>query len=260
MARSLRVLRFGVFEIYVEARELRRRGYLTPLPPQPFAVLAALAGSGGRMVSREELCALLWPDDVHLDRDRGLNHCLARIRQVLGDDARAPRFVETVPRLGYRFLASVETVVIDVDSTSSAPRPALPPSKRPRAVPWLALVAAPCARAAPRRCGAVPRASAVRGSSQPDRAGRLRGGTPASRPGTPRLAAEPCALPRGRAPGRRLRAGALRPGRGLPPSRRAGHAAGRRGVRRRAPRRRGGAGDPAGRRASGAARGALPQP
>jgi DNA-binding winged helix-turn-helix (wHTH) protein/tetratricopeptide (TPR) repeat protein len=142
MAGLLRVLRFGVFEIHVVARELRRRGYLVPLPPQPFAVLTALAGSGGRIVSREELCALLWPDDVHVDRDRGLNHCLNRIRRALGDDAHVPRFVETVPRLGYRFLASVEAVVIDVDSPSSAPRPAAPPSKRPRAVQWLAMVAA----------------------------------------------------------------------------------------------------------------------
>ena len=142
MAGLLRVLRFGGFEIHVDARELRRRGYLIPLPPQPFAVLAALAGSGGRIVSREELCALLWPDDVHVDRDRGLNHCLNRIRRALGDDARGPRFVETVPRLGYRFLASVEAVVIDVDSMSSAPRPTPATSKRPRAVPWLALVAA----------------------------------------------------------------------------------------------------------------------
>ena len=56
-------------------------------------------------MSREELCALLWPDGVHVDRERGLNHCLNRIRRALGDDAHAPRFVETVPRLGYRFLA-----------------------------------------------------------------------------------------------------------------------------------------------------------
>jgi DNA-binding winged helix-turn-helix (wHTH) protein/tetratricopeptide (TPR) repeat protein len=141
MAQRLGVLRFGVFEIDLAARELRRRGYLIPLAPQPFGVLAALAGSGGRLVSRGELRALLWPDDVHVDRERGLNHCLNRVRRALGDDARTPRFVETVPRLGYRFLASVEAVVIDVDSMSIAPRPALPPSKRPRAVPWLAVVA-----------------------------------------------------------------------------------------------------------------------
>lgn len=142
MARRLRVLRFGVFEIDVAARELRRRGYLIPLAPQPFGVLAALAGSGGRIVSREELCAMLWSDDVHVDRERGLNHCLNRIRRTLGDDARTPRFVETVPRLGYRFLANVEVVVIDVDSTSTPPRPVLAPSKRPRTVPWLAVVVA----------------------------------------------------------------------------------------------------------------------
>ncbi|HEY5906719.1 MAG TPA: winged helix-turn-helix domain-containing protein, partial [Vicinamibacteria bacterium] len=166
MARRIR-LRFGVFEINADAHELRRRGYLLPLPPQPFAVLAALAGSGGRIVSREELCALLWPEDVHVDRERGLNHCLNRIRRVLGDDARVPRFVETVPRLGYRFLASVEAVVIDVDSTSSAPRPS-PPSKRPRAVPWLAVVAAALALVHRGEVERSPGLGAFDGSS-PDR-------------------------------------------------------------------------------------------
>jgi DNA-binding winged helix-turn-helix (wHTH) protein len=113
-----RLLRFGAFEMDLEARELRRRGRLVPLPPQLFAVLAELATRSGRVVPREELQALLWGDGVHVDRARGLNHCLNRIRRVLGDDARLPRFVETVPRQGYRFLASVQAVELDLKPPS----------------------------------------------------------------------------------------------------------------------------------------------
>src|SRR5262245_2603495 len=99
-----RLLRFGVFELDLEAGELRRRGRFVPLPPQPFAVLARLAACPGRIVTREELRRLLWPEGVHVDHERGLNHCLNRIRRVLGDAAQTPRFVETLPRQGYRFL------------------------------------------------------------------------------------------------------------------------------------------------------------
>src|SRR4029450_1783189 len=93
-----RLLRFGVFELDLEAGALRRRGRYVRLPPQAFAVLALLASRSGEVVTRDELRALLWPDGVHVDHERGLNHCLSRIRQALGDDARTPRFVETPPR------------------------------------------------------------------------------------------------------------------------------------------------------------------
>jgi DNA-binding winged helix-turn-helix (wHTH) protein/Tfp pilus assembly protein PilF len=133
-----RLLRFSVFEIDLEARELRRRGRLLPLPPQPFAVLAELAARSGRVVSREELRALLWGDGVHVNHERGLNHCLNRIRRVLGDDARSPRFVETVPRQGYRFLASVQAVEPEAD----AQLPPARPSGEGRALSWLACLGA----------------------------------------------------------------------------------------------------------------------
>jgi DNA-binding winged helix-turn-helix (wHTH) protein/tetratricopeptide (TPR) repeat protein len=121
--RTLR-LRFGVFEMDLDVRELRRRGSRLPLPPQPFAVLAELALRSGRVVTREELQALLWGDGVHVDHERGLNQCLNRIRRVLGDDARTPRFVETLPLQGYRFVASVEVVE---GETAERPRPTTRP-------------------------------------------------------------------------------------------------------------------------------------
>lgn len=72
-----------------------------------------LASRSGRIVTREELRRLLWPDGVHVDHERGLNHCLNRVRRVLNDDAQTPRFIETLPRQGYRFLAEVTEVASD---------------------------------------------------------------------------------------------------------------------------------------------------
>jgi DNA-binding winged helix-turn-helix (wHTH) protein/tetratricopeptide (TPR) repeat protein len=138
MSRRVRLLRFGVFEMDLDARELRRRGQRVPLAPQPFAVLAELVSAEGRVVSRDALRARLWGDGVHVDYERGLNHCLNRIRRVLNDDAWAPRFVETVPREGYRFIASVQAVERGADAPPSlAPAG---PAKR-RGVPWLASAA-----------------------------------------------------------------------------------------------------------------------
>lgn len=144
MSSRVRLLRFGVFEMDLEARELRRRGCRVALPPQPFLVLEELAARSGRIVSREELCARLWSDGVHVDRERGLNHCLNRIRRVLGDDARTPRFVETVPLEGYRFLANVEALVDEADALpeprTTAPGPSI--SGRAWVVPVTALLLA----------------------------------------------------------------------------------------------------------------------
>jgi DNA-binding winged helix-turn-helix (wHTH) protein len=129
---AARLFRFGVFELDLAERKLRRRGCVVALPPQPFSVLEELARRRGDVVSREELCALLWGAAVYGDHERGLNHCLNRVRRVLGDDARTPRFVETVRRHGYRFLVDVEVV--------EETRPSAPPSSPPRrrATPWLA--------------------------------------------------------------------------------------------------------------------------
>jgi TolB-like protein/Flp pilus assembly protein TadD len=103
-------LRFDPFELDIEGGELRRETTPIPLQPQPFKVLAALALRAGKLVSREELQKQIWTHDTFVDFDQGLNYCIRRIRAVLGDDANAPSFVETVPRRGYRFVAPVAEV------------------------------------------------------------------------------------------------------------------------------------------------------
>lgn len=118
-------IRFGVFELDLRAGELRKNGLRVRLQQQPFEVLAMLLEHPGEVVSREELKKKLWPADTFVDFDHGLNKAINKIRGALGDSAESPRFVETVARRGYRFLAEVR--VGDV-----APlRRALPPAQQP---------------------------------------------------------------------------------------------------------------------------------
>src|SRR5438876_9441014 len=102
------VLRFGVFEMDLRAGELRRHGLRVRLQEQPFQVLAILLEHRGEVVTREELQKKLWSADTFVDFDHGLNKAINKIRLALGDSATSPRFVETVARRGYRFLAEVE--------------------------------------------------------------------------------------------------------------------------------------------------------
>lgn len=101
-------VRFGVFELDLESRELRKRGIKIKLQDQPFQVLAALLERPGHPVSREELKARVWPEDTFVDFDLGLNKAVNRIRDALSDSAATPRYVETLPRRGYRFIGAVE--------------------------------------------------------------------------------------------------------------------------------------------------------
>jgi TolB-like protein/DNA-binding winged helix-turn-helix (wHTH) protein/Flp pilus assembly protein TadD len=101
-------LRFGVFELDLHAGELRKHGLRVRLQEQPFQVLAALLEHPGEVVTREELQKRLWPADTFVDFDHGLNKTINKIREALGDSAESPRFVETVARRGYRFLAEVK--------------------------------------------------------------------------------------------------------------------------------------------------------
>jgi len=101
-------LRFGVFELDLHAGELRKHGLRVRLQEQPFQVLAALLERPGEVVTREELQKKLWPADTFVDFDHGLNKTINKIREALGDAAESPRFVETVARRGYRFLAEVK--------------------------------------------------------------------------------------------------------------------------------------------------------
>jgi TolB-like protein/DNA-binding winged helix-turn-helix (wHTH) protein/Tfp pilus assembly protein PilF len=106
--RSARNVRFGVFEADMEAGELRKHGLRLKLSEQPFQILAMLVARPGEVVSREVLRERLWPSDTFVDFDHGLNNAVMRLREVLGDSSDHPRFIETLPRRGYRFIAPVE--------------------------------------------------------------------------------------------------------------------------------------------------------
>jgi TolB-like protein/DNA-binding winged helix-turn-helix (wHTH) protein/Flp pilus assembly protein TadD len=100
--------RFGAFELDARAGELRKQGRRIRLQEQPLQVLQVLVEHPGQVVTREELQKKLWPADTFVDFDHGLNKAINKIREALGDSADSPRFVETVPRRGYRFLADVK--------------------------------------------------------------------------------------------------------------------------------------------------------
>ena len=102
-----RVVRFGVFELDCPNRQLRREGRPLKLQEQPFQVLALLLEHPGNLVARSEIRGRLWPVDTFVDFDNGLNAAVTRLREALGDSAESPRFIETVPRRGYRFIAPV---------------------------------------------------------------------------------------------------------------------------------------------------------
>jgi DNA-binding winged helix-turn-helix (wHTH) protein/Tfp pilus assembly protein PilF len=132
------LLRFSGFELDLERQELRRAGRRVALPQQPFRALALLATCAGEVVTREELRSALWPDGTHVDFERGINFCLNQVRTALRDPARASHFVETLPRVGYRFVADVRRV-----SSETGPPPdlAVPaPAPAPRR-PWWAFAA-----------------------------------------------------------------------------------------------------------------------
>jgi adenylate cyclase len=127
-------LRFGVFEMDLRSGELTKRGLRVRLQRQPFKVLACLASRNGELVDREELKAALWNGETFVDFDQGLNFCIKQIRYALGDDAQTPRFVETLPRRGYRFLAPVQHAE-EPPRPAAAPRaPVSPPPDRSVAV------------------------------------------------------------------------------------------------------------------------------
>src|SRR5580698_1938643 len=114
-----RRLRFGVFEADLGARELTKLGKILPLQEQPFQLLAILLEKPRELVTREELRLQLWPQTV-VDFDHGLNKAINKIRDALGDSADNPRFIQTVSRRGYRFLADVTEVSTAQIGTASA--------------------------------------------------------------------------------------------------------------------------------------------
>lgn len=105
-----RVARFGVFEADLESGQLRKQGRLIRLQQQPFELLRALLERPGTIVTREQLRSRLWPADIVVDFDQALNKSVTKLRDALGDSASSPRFIETVPRRGYRFVAAAVMV------------------------------------------------------------------------------------------------------------------------------------------------------
>ncbi len=117
--RNCKKIRFDVFEVDFEQRELRRSGVRLRLQRQPFRILELLLENQGSLVTREELARHLWPG-LHVCFDRGLNTAVNALRHVLGDSSRKPRFIETRPGLGYRFIAPVEVIETSSSLKNSA--------------------------------------------------------------------------------------------------------------------------------------------
>ncbi len=129
--------RFGVFEADAATGELRRQGLRVKLNAQPFQVLLMLLDryldGPGQLITRDEISRVLWPEGTFVDYEHGVNSAVNRIREALGDTAGSPRFVETLARRGYRFIAPVERIFDRIDSGDAPPSapiesPALAPS------------------------------------------------------------------------------------------------------------------------------------
>ncbi|MEO8027955.1 MAG: winged helix-turn-helix domain-containing protein, partial [Bryobacteraceae bacterium] len=128
------ILRFGVFELDRKRAELRKNGLAVKLAPQPFKVLDILAARPGELISRDDLRHEVWGDETFVDFDRSLNVCMTQIRSALNDSAESPRFIQTVPRRGYRFLAPVEG---SAPAVAARVDPEKPPGRDIR--PWVLL-------------------------------------------------------------------------------------------------------------------------
>src|SRR5215831_8441220 len=100
----------GLFEVDLVSGEVLRQGRQVPLQEQPFRVLSLLLERSGQVVTREDLQSRLWPADTYVSFDEGLNTAIRKLRVLFGDSADNPRFIETVPRRGYRFIAPVREV------------------------------------------------------------------------------------------------------------------------------------------------------
>jgi DNA-binding winged helix-turn-helix (wHTH) protein len=124
--RPARLYRFGTFEADAATGELRRQGIRIKLNAQPFQVLLLLLERPGELLTREEISRELWPDGTFVDYEHGVNSAVNRIREALGDKASNPRFVVTLARRGYRFVAPVERIDLSEDSPAAASESAEP--------------------------------------------------------------------------------------------------------------------------------------
>jgi len=121
--------RFGAFEADASTGELRRQGIRIKLNAQPFQVLLMLLEHPGEVLTREEISRALWSDGTFVDYDHGVNSAVNRIREALGDMANSPRFVETLARRGYRFVAPVESIADQADLRPMPAAPSEPPQR-----------------------------------------------------------------------------------------------------------------------------------
>jgi DNA-binding winged helix-turn-helix (wHTH) protein/tetratricopeptide (TPR) repeat protein len=134
-------VRFGLYEVDLQAHALRKAGFKLKIPHQSFQILAMLLERPGEVVSREDLRRKLWPSDVFVNFEAGLNSAVQRLRSALQDTSLEPRYIETLPRVGYRFIASVESrhpvseiPVSQIPSFDNAPQSAGPDSAEPPSV------------------------------------------------------------------------------------------------------------------------------
>ena len=104
-----KLVRFGAFELDIEAERLLKNGRTVRLQPQPFKLLTLLISLQGQLVTREQIRATLWSGDTFVDVEQGVNFAIKQVREALGEDADHPVYIQTVPRRGYRFMAPVET-------------------------------------------------------------------------------------------------------------------------------------------------------
>ena len=103
------IVRFGAFQLDIQAAQLLKNGRVVRLKPQPFRLLELLVSRAGEVVTRDEIRELLWGADTFVDFDQGVNSAIKQVREALGEDADRPIYVETVPKRGYRFVAPIES-------------------------------------------------------------------------------------------------------------------------------------------------------
>src|SRR6266576_521313 len=115
------VVRFGVFEVNRQAGELRKQGAKIKLQEQPFQILQMLLEHPGEVVTRDELQKRIWPTDTFVDFEQGLYNAIKRLREALGDSPETPRYIETLPRRGYRFCGSLATSPSHIESIAVLP-------------------------------------------------------------------------------------------------------------------------------------------
>ena len=136
------VITFGPFEANLYTHEINKKGLRLRLPHQSFQILKMLLERPGELVTRDELRAALWPSETFVDFEQGLNSAVKRLRDALDDSAEEPRFIETLPRLGYRFVAAIDHPgPIQVDVTITDEKKKIPPFERSRRSVWATVIA-----------------------------------------------------------------------------------------------------------------------